>query len=145
MVRASAEAASGRVTRRLDIVRETCAERCFGQEGNAGCCCKVADRDFIIGPVLDVDRVVAALSRLFRRTVLRAEVVVEFAEGCALFPERSHWQNRANYPAMRVRLDAAEHACVFYDGGCTIYEQRPEACRRFVCEALQEQLIQNGD
>jgi Fe-S-cluster containining protein len=67
-------------------------------------------------------------------------VFIDHEEGRALFPERSTWQARQNYPALRVIRDDPRHPCRFYDieaGACTVYEIRPEVCRRFLCDSLR--------
>lgn len=99
----------------------------MGAQGNHGACCQVGERDWILGPLNAED---------FARI---GAFAIEFEEGSRLFPNRSSWQTPANYPAIRVNREP-EHACVFYDRGCTIYESRPQMCRAYQCDHLTAEL-----
>lgn len=106
------------------VTRHICANRCMGIRGNYGGCCRIDERDFIMGPV--VEDLGAGL--------------IGFEEGSKLFPDRPTWQDPANYPAMRPDVTKPGNPCVYFDRGCTIYENRPETCRKFTCEALSSVL-----
>ena len=128
---------------RSQVIAYTCSQNCMGFRGNVGGCCTLGDRDWILGPVSDVDAdaLLVDLGRLLGREVSPEEVFIDFEEGRALFPERSEWQKPANYPAMRVRPDVARIPCRFYDastGGCTIYDIRPSLCRKYLCGHLKD-------
>lgn len=107
----------------------------MGIEGNAGGCCQVGDRDFIIGRLDRADFIA------LHTHAIAVSPAVSFAEGSALFPEKPSWQRSENYPALRVTTDSA-HACVFYDRaiGCTIYGSRPAICHRFECDHLRAEI-----
>ena len=125
------------------LVEYTCGQRCMGYAGNKGGCCTAGDRDFIIGPIDDAAAFLARLSETTGRAVPHDEVFIEHAEGSALFPERPTWQGPQNYPALRVVTDHALRPCRFYDveaGRCTVYEVRPQVCRRFLCDPLRHLL-----
>jgi len=125
------------------LTEYTCGQRCMGHAANHGGCCTVETRDFIIGPIADSAAFLARLSEKTGRAVPHAEVFVDHAEGRALFPDRATWQRRENYPALRVVMDTPRHACRLYDdeaGACTVYEIRPEVCRRFLCDPLRHLL-----
>ena len=125
------------------LVEYTCGQRCMGYPGNKGGCCSAGDRDFIIGPIDDADAFLARLAAKTGRAVRRDEVFIEHEEGRALFPDRSTWQGPQNYPALRVVTEDARRPCRFYDAegaGCTVYEIRPEVCRRFLCDPLRHLL-----
>src|SRR5688572_8089323 len=77
------------------LIEYTCGQRCMGQPGNRGGCCTLGDRDFIIGPMPDVDEFLARLAAKLGRPVAWAEVFIDYEEGRALFPGRSCWQDRA--------------------------------------------------
>ena len=110
----------------------------MGHSGNRGGCCTLGSRDWIIGPLDDVDAFIARLERQLGRLVARDEVVIELEEGKRLFPERSMWQNPAHYPAMRTQSEAP-HACRFYDEavGCTVHAIRPKLCESYECDWLR--------
>src|ERR1700722_5582906 len=112
---------------RLQVIAYTCSQNCMGFRGHVGGCCTLGDRDYILGPVsdVDVDAFLVDLGRLFGREVSREEVFIDFEEGRALFAERSEWQKPANYPALRVRPDVARIPCRFYEsstGACTVQD-----------------------
>ena len=125
---------------RARVVEYQCGHKCMGQAGNKGGCCTLDARDFIIGPVRDVDDFLARLSRHLGRPVQRAEVLIEYDEGGRMFPERATWRNPANFPALRVLPDQPRRPCRFYDtaaGMCTIHAVRPETCRKYECSWLK--------
>ena len=128
---------------RSQVIAYSCSQNCMGHRGNVGGCCTLDDRNWILGPVRDddADAFVVGLGRLLGREVSREEIFIDFEEGRALFPERSEWQNPANYPALRVRTDLARNPCRFYDsstGGCGVYDIRPALCRTYVCDHLKD-------
>jgi len=119
----------------------TCTRNCFGVADYAASCCRLEDRDFIQGPVTDAKATLLRLSRRFGRLVPFDEVFVRFEEGSAMFPERSTWQDPANYPAIRPVIDdTATYPCPFLgtDHRCGIYEDRPDLCRNYRCDHLQK-------
>jgi Fe-S-cluster containining protein len=125
---------------RLQLIEYTCSKRCMGHPGNNGGCCTLDDRDWIIGPVLDEKAFLADLSRTLGRPVKREEALIDYEEGRRLFPERSMWQVRAHYPAMRVRADLPRNPCVYYEvatGACGVHAIRPALCRDYQCDHLK--------
>jgi Fe-S-cluster containining protein len=124
-----------------NLIEYTCGQRCMGQPGNKGGCCTLGDRDFIIGPMPDVDEFLVRLAARLGRPVARWEVFIDYEEGKALFPERSCWQNPRNYPALRIDTMQAKLPCRFYDaagGRCSVYEIRPNVCRTYMCGPLKQ-------
>lgn len=122
------------------LIQRMCSQKCMGHAGHKGGCCTMANRDYIIGPVRDAEASLARISQHLGRPLAFGEVFIDFEEGKSLFPERSTWQNPANFPAMRVEMDEA-HGCQYYDhatGGCGIYEARPNLCRGYQCGWLRE-------
>jgi Fe-S-cluster containining protein len=113
----------------------------MGFANNKGGCCTLGPRDYIIGPVQDVEGLVRRLSQRWGRPVARQEAVIDFEEGRQLFPERSTWQNPAFFPALRISKTES-NPCRFYDWdrGCTIHEMRPSLCRTYECDWLRETL-----
>ena len=125
------------------LIEYTCEQNCMGFRGNAGGCCTLGPRDFIIGPVPDIDELLVRLSELWGRPVTRSEIAVEYDEGRALFPDRPTWQEPAHYPALRVITDHPRVPCRFYDleqARCRIHEARPSLCRRYECDFLKTTL-----
>lgn len=119
------------------LTEYTCSKKCMGVKGNDGGCCRVDDRDFIMGPLADADDFILRLA--IAKTVVDArEILIAFEEGSKLFPDRPVWQDPKNYPAMRPDCLRPGNPCVLYDArvGCTVYEIRPATCKNFTCEAL---------
>ena len=128
---------------RARVIAYQCSQKCMGHAGNSGGCCTLGERDFIIGPILDADAFLKRLSQFTSRPVERSEVLIEYDEGKRLFPDRSHWQNPANYPALRVLADHPRRPCHFYDTAraqCSIHSVRPDTCRQYQCRWLTEVL-----
>ena len=116
-----------------------CRQSCFGVTGYHGSCCRLEQRDWIIGPVTDCEAFLARLGTHLGRTVHHSEVFMDHAEGSAKFSDRPVWQSPQNFPAMRV-TDSPDHRCTFYNPeirGCMIYSIRPQICSDFACDALK--------
>lgn len=119
----------------MDIIAKTCSTECFGSRGYHGSCCRLEERDYIIGPVSDASEVAERLG------VSYDDMFIEYSEGSAMYPHLSSWQNPSHYPALRIRGDA----CVNYNTAlrrCTIYSDRPQICRDYVCSYLSKRLSQ---
>ena len=123
-----------------------CATNCFGKSGDHGGCCKLEDRNYIIGPIPDADALLQRLRARFGNPDLKHEdVFFDFAEGSRLFADRSHWQDPKCYPALRVDTTRRDYPCVFYNRtlkACSIYEDRSVTCRNFCCDWLKGVLAQ---
>ena len=125
---------------RAQVVEYQCSHKCMGHAGSKGGCCTLDGRDFIIGPIRDVDAFLARLRQQLGREVERAEVLIDYDEGAKMFPGLASWRNPANFPALRVLPNAPRRPCRFYDVGagmCSIYAARPEACRNYECHWLK--------
>ena len=126
---------------RAAVVEYQCTQKCMGHPGNNGGCCTLDERDWIIGPIRDVDDFLARLSKHLGRPVSRVEALIDYDEGAKLFPERATWRDPANFPAMRVLADQPRNPCRYYDAAkalCTIHPARPETCRTYECDWLKE-------
>lgn len=124
-----------------ELASKICSKKCCGYDGYDGSCCSLENRDYIMGPITDVEEFLARLSDQFGRTVERHEVLIDYEEGRQLFPDRLTWQNPDNFPAMRVEIDTYKKQCVFYNRAlkaCNIYAIRPSTCEQFRCEYLKQ-------
>ena len=109
-----------------------CSHNCYGQKDHDGSCCHLEDRDYIIGPHTDPEDFLERLSDRFSRQV-------KFEEGSKLFPERSCWQSPNSFPALKVDLEKERKPCIFYNStlrSCSIYDIRPQICRKYYCQFL---------
>lgn len=121
------------------VTMHTCMRRCFGRVGNAAGCCRIGERDFIIGPVPDVHALLERLQGHLGRAVAFDEVFIGFEEGRAMHPDKPSWQRPECYPALRVRADTGDLRCVFLgdDDLCTIHTIRSQTCANFFCDHLK--------
>lgn len=125
------------------VTHYTCTRNCYGEKGNAGACCTVGSRDFIIGPITDTRRFLDSISARDGRKYSYAEVFVDYQEGRKLFPDKETWQNKDYYPALRVNMnEPGVYPCRFLSEGreCSVYEIRPGICRTYQCDHLKATL-----
>jgi len=116
-----------------------CSNKCWGDEGHHGSCCKLEDRDFIIGPHHDSNKFIKRLSERFGREIKYEDVFIEYDEGKEQFPNKSVWQSPSNYPALRVNKNDSTLPCIFYNvamRACSVYSIRPQVCGEYECEYL---------
>jgi len=59
---------------------DICAFNCYGQKGNYASCCSVEERNWIMGPILDYEKVLKDLSLKYGREVTFKEVFYDFDE-----------------------------------------------------------------
>jgi len=124
----------------MNTASDVCRNNCNGQAGNDGSCCKVEDRNYIIGPIVDYEEFLSNLSKKFNRKVEFSEVLYTYEEGSRLFPDREHWNKRSSYPSIKIDWRKASNPCMFYSEelkNCLIYEERPLSCRAYLCEHLK--------
>jgi Fe-S-cluster containining protein len=129
----------------MKIISLTCSHDCFGIDNYHGSCCRLENRDFIIGPIHDTDDFLTRLQKHFNRPIAYKDVFIDYEEGSKLFPDKTTWQNREAFPALRIDLDSKDLHCIFYNNtmrACSVYNIRPTTCYRFVCDYLKNK-IQN--
>ncbi len=124
-----------------DVIHYTCTRMCFGTKDQAGICCTVGDRDWIIGPITDPDRFLKDVCKKFGRDFTFDEVFISYEEGSKLFPLKTTWQNPDHYPALRIVLDEKRvYPCQFLseDNKCSVHEIKPDICSAYLCDYLKE-------
>ena len=117
-----------------------CSTKCYGNDGNHGGCCNTKNRDYIIGPHIDSKKFVDNLSERFGREIAYDDVFILYEEGHKLYPNKSHWQMKKSYPALRVNSET--EFCNFYNTtvkACTVYSIRPSTCQEYECDYLKSQ------
>jgi len=127
----------------MNKIINICSNKCFGQDNYHGSCCRLEERDFIIGPITDPQGFLQRLSQHFNRSILYKDIFIDYEEGKKLFPNRTNWQNPQSYPALRVNLNTKDLSCIFYNNtirACSVYTIRPAICRTFFCDYLKEKL-----
>lgn len=119
----------------------TCMSVCYGVKGQAGICCTIGERDYIIGPMTDPDRFLKDLREKLGEPVKYKDVFIDYEEGSKMFPDKPMWQQKKNYPAMRVLPDAdLGYPCQFWSKEklCMVHSIKPEVCRTYLCDYLQK-------
>lgn len=120
---------------------DICSNKCFGILNYHGSCCNIENRDYIIGPHLDVDDFLKRLSEKFGRTINRTDVFIDFQEGKKIFPDKICWVQPQNYPALKLDFHKSSLPCIFYNTYmkcCSVYEIRPHTCQNFTCDYLSQ-------
>lgn len=123
-----------------------CSFNCFGYDGYDGSCCHLENRNYIIGPVKDSKEFLSKLSNKIGRKVEFREMFYEFEEGSKKFPDKSVFQDPANFPAFRVDEEKQRLPCVNYNSAlrsCGVYEIRPNTCANYFCDHLSKHLDKN--
>ncbi|MDZ4838276.1 MAG: hypothetical protein SGJ27_31215 [Candidatus Melainabacteria bacterium] len=118
----------------------TCTRMCYGVKDQAGGCCMIGDRDFIIGPISDTARFIEDLSKKLGEKIKFEDVFIEYDEGHKMFPDKSCWQNPKNFPAMRVLPDESRgFPCqmLSLDSKCMVHSIKPEVCNTYLCDYLK--------
>ena len=80
------------------------------------------------------------------REIKHNEVFIEWAEGSKMFPDKTVWQNPANFPALRVDENQPRLPCTFYNTkikACTVHSIRPNTCAAYECDYLAKQTNKN--
>ena len=127
----------------MSSVCEICANKCFGIEDYDGSCCKLENRDFIIGRITDSEDFLERLNYKLGRNFLWNEIFIGFEEGKNLFPEKSVWQNPENFPAMRIDTSNSSFPCIFYNVHgkfCSVHDVRPLTCQEYFCDYLANEI-----
>lgn len=129
-------------TLRGEVTHYTCVNKCFGQPKNAAGCCKLGNRDFIIGPVLDAKEFLQRLNKKNKTRYKYDDVFIEYQEGSRLFPDKTTWQDPDHFPTLRPKMSETDLPCQFLteEQECGVYDIRPQNCRNFVCEHLKKVL-----
>jgi len=120
----------------------TCLRNCFGVRHNAAGCCKISDRDYIIGRIGDAQDFLDRLNEKSEVKYQFKDVFIEYKEGSKLFPDKVAWQKPDNYPALRPKMTEPDLPCQFLTEKheCGVYDIRPQTCRKYQCEHLKKVL-----
>jgi len=113
-----------------------CMEQCQGLKGNNGDCCHIRDKNWIIGKVSDDKELLARVQKEYDKNLTWNDLFIDYEEGSKMFPDKSDWQNKDLYPAMRVRPELEGSPCVFFDNGCKIHEIKSDVCKNYKCQWL---------
>jgi len=113
----------------------------MGFDGNHGGCCTISNRDYIIGPIPDAQETLKRVQEQFPGVEITwNDLFMTYDEGSKLFPEKIFWQDKDNYPCMRVNTQDKSFPCVFYNMHlkcCQIHNSKSIVCSTWVCDYLK--------
>lgn len=124
----------------MELITITCQKNCFGVSNYHGSCCRLENRDYIIGPVHDPHEFLERLNKHYNQNFLYSDIFIDYEEGKQLFPQKSNWQKESAYPALRINLSTSDNSCIFYNNHlrmCSVYSIRPSICSSFLCDHLR--------
>lgn len=136
-----------------DNAKKTCLGNCCGvKDLRAGCCqldTDAGDMEHVLGPV-DEDWIKRTI-HWFRKkgiNVTRHDLVIDWDEGKLIgrqfFHDHEVFKQKDSYPILRIQANGKRFACKFlnvHNGMCTIYEQRPDMCRDYLCEYVKANFL----
>tara|TARA_Y100000361_G_scaffold54686_1_gene47710 strand:- start:130 stop:768 length:639 start_codon:yes stop_codon:yes gene_type:complete len=118
---------------------------CNGVKDNNGECCHIKDKNWIIGQVKDHEEVLKRVQKHYDKNLRWNDLFIDYDEGKKLFPNKPMWQDKNNYPAMRVNPNVDDTPCVFFDDGCKIHKIKSDVCKLYKCDWLKtkEEILSN--
>lgn len=135
------------------VAYNTCLGNCCGVEGlKAGCChMDPYDMEHVLGP-LDEEWIKKIVAWLRKRGIMatRADVVIDYEEGKIIGENFFNGERKAvflsedSYPILRFQVAGPRFACKFLNidnGKCTIYEERPDMCRGYLCQYVRSHFL----
>lgn len=131
-----------------EVAKATCLGNCCGVEGLAAGCCQLDpdDLEHVLGPV-DEEWIKSTIKWFKKKgiNVTRHDIVVDYEEGKLLgqtfFNDHAVFKSPDSYPFLRIQASGMRFACKFlnvHTGMCTIYEQRPNMCRDYLCQYIKK-------
>lgn len=140
-----------------EVAYNTCLGNCCGVEGLKASCCQMDpdDMEHVLGPV-DEEWIVDIVKWLRRKDIsaTRADVVIDFEEGRIIGEKFFNGERKAifmskdTYPILRFQVHGPRFACKFLspvNGKCSIYQQRPEMCKKFLCQYVRSNFLIRTD
>ena len=134
-----------------EVAMETCLSNCCGTPGVGNACC-VLDKDdleHVLGPV-DEDWIKSMISWYKKKgmTMNRSDIVIDFEEGKLIgeahFGGHRVFTDPKTYPILRIQAYGPRFACKFlnvHNGKCTIYAQRSDMCKNYLCAYVKANFI----
>lgn len=128
-----------------ELSTATCVGNCCGVNGLKSGCCKLDPYalEHVLGPIEEED--ITRIIRWFKTKNIhykRADVVIDFEEGKLIgqkfFNGHEVFNSAATYPILRIQVAGPFYSCKFLSdtGFCTIYANRPNMCRNYLCEYI---------
>jgi len=136
-----------------EVAKKTCLGNCCGvKDLRAGCCqldVDEGDMEHVLGPV-DEDWIKKTIHWMKKKglNVTRHDLVIDYDEGKLIgqqfFHDHEVFKQKDTYPILRIQANGKRFACKFlnvHNGMCTIYEQRPNMCRDYLCEYVKSNFL----
>lgn len=131
--------------------KSTCLGNCCGHEGlKAGCCnLDPDDLEHVLGPV-DEEWIKKTVKWFKNKGIImgRHDLVIDLEEGKLIgdkfFNDHPVFSSPDSYPMLRIQANGIRFACKFLNvssGMCTIYQQRPEMCRKYLCSYVKANFL----
>lgn len=136
-----------------EVAYKTCLGNCCGVPGLKARCCQIDpdDMEHVLGPLDEVwIKTIISWLRKKGMTASRADIVIDFEEGRIIGEKffngdrKAVFQSPESYPMLRFQVSGPRFSCKFLsptDGKCTIYEQRPDMCRSYLCQYLRANFL----
>jgi len=145
---------SERVAFTDEVAKDTCVGSCCGVTGlKAGCCqLDTEDMEHVLGFV-DEPWIKKTIKWFKNKgvNVTRHDLVIDEEEGKLIgekffsgSPAGKAFADKRSYPMLRLQVNGARFACKFLNvsnGMCTIYEQRPDMCRNYLCQYVKANFL----
>ncbi len=134
-----------------EVAKETCLSNCCGEPGVFSACCRLDldDLEHVLGPVTE-KWIKSFLNHAKKRgwNYKRSDVVVDLEEGKLIgdrfFDSHPVFSRAGSYPMMRLQIMGPRFACKFLnpdDGLCGIYLNRPNMCRKYICQYVRNNYL----
>lgn len=122
------------------VVLHSCTRNCLGKKGNSAGCCTMGNRDYIIGPIPDAKAFLKRYKKSVDPKASYQDVFIDYDEGSQLFSHLSTWQNKENFPALRVKTEDPSNPCQFLnqDNLCSVHKIRSKTCSNYSCDHVKE-------
>jgi Fe-S-cluster containining protein len=133
------------------VAYNTCIGNCCGVKDLKAACCYLDpdDIEHVLGP-LDEEWISGFVKHLRKQGLSagRHDVVIDFEEGKLIGEKffRGHpvFQSPDSYPILRIQAVGPRFACKFLNfetGKCTIYNNRPNMCRDYLCQYIRANFL----
>lgn len=134
-----------------EVAKETCLSNCCGYPGVFSACCRLDldDLEHVLGPVKEswVKRFIK-YSKKRGWNYKRSDIVIDIEEGKLIgdrfFDGHPVFSRPGSYPIMRLQMMGPRFACKFLnpdDGLCGIYQQRPDMCKKYICQYVKNNYL----
>lgn len=134
-----------------EVAKKTCLGNCCGVKGLRAACCQLdpEDLEHVLGPV--DEQWIKKIIKWFKNkgiNVTRHDIVIDYEEGKIIgrtfFNDHPVFKSPDSYPILRMQINGMRFCCKFLNvqnGMCTIYEQRPDMCRNYLCAYVKANFL----